>query len=287
MARFRVPLVVLEACRTATKFFAQETVAGALLRQGVGTVVAMGHAVHVDMARTLMEGFYGAIARGQSLGQSLQAGRNRLLAQPYRRVGRKAEAEGPDPPQVELHDWFVPQLYQGGADPVLLKKTPSRRKPRPQPMFKEFGLPPRAGFQGRGYELHRLERAILGHKVVVIHAPGGMGKTALAREAARWWTRTGMFPDGAVFVSFERTQSPEGLLVELGQALEGIEFLQREDKEQWLTEQFRSRRMLLVWDNYESALPSFRKGEPTPPEFARWASQWTERGTRILLSSVR
>ncbi len=30
MARFRVPLVVLEACRTATKFFAQDTVAGAL-----------------------------------------------------------------------------------------------------------------------------------------------------------------------------------------------------------------------------------------------------------------
>ncbi len=87
MARFHVPLVVLEACRTGTKFFTQETLASALLRKGVGTVVAMGHAVHVDMTRLLMEGFYGAIARGQRLGAALQAGRNRVLAAPSRRRG--------------------------------------------------------------------------------------------------------------------------------------------------------------------------------------------------------
>ena len=62
MARYNIPLVVLEACRTATKTFSQDTVAGALLRQGVGTVLAMGHAVHVDMTRELMAAFYQAIA---------------------------------------------------------------------------------------------------------------------------------------------------------------------------------------------------------------------------------
>ena len=53
MSGFNIPLVVLEACRTATKSFAQGTVAGALLRQGVGTVLAMGHAVHVDISSHL------------------------------------------------------------------------------------------------------------------------------------------------------------------------------------------------------------------------------------------
>jgi len=279
MARFRVPLVVLEACRTSAKFFAHDTLASALLRQGVGTVVAMSHSVHIDMTRLLMEGFYGAIARGQPLGPALQAGRNQVLASPSRRMGA-----GPDAPQVELEDWFVPQLYQGGEDPVLLSKKPSRRKAKPAPMCVGFPPAPRAGFQGRGRELHRLERAVLKHPAVVVHAPGGMGKTALAREAAQWWTRTGMFPDGAVFLSFERIASPEALLAALGEALEGVEFHKRDDKEQWLSEQLAKRRMLLVWDNYESALPKFAGGDATPPEYARWAEEWTRGNTRILLT---
>lgn len=279
MAGFDIPLVVLEACRSAEKISAQETVAGALLRQGVGTVVGMGHAVHVDMTRHLMVGFYGAIARGQSLGQALQAGRNQLMADQVRKMGA-----GPDATEVELQDWFVPQLYQGADDPVLLSKKPSRRKPEPEPPFEGFLDAPRAGFQGRGYALHNLERAVLHKRAVVVHGPGGMGKTALAREAAHWWTRTGMFPDGALFVSFERTPSPEALVNELGQMLEGIEFLKRQDKVAWLEEQFTKRRILLVWDNFESVLPAFNGDKPTPPEFGRWVGEWTRGGTRILLT---
>ncbi len=186
-----------------------------------------------------------------------------------------------------MQDWFVPQLYQGGVDPVLLSGKPKRRKARPVPPFEGFGDPPRAGFQGRGYELHRLERALLRNRVVVVHAPGGMGKTALVREAAHWWVRTGLFLDGAVFVSFERTQSPAALVNELGQALEGIDFLKRspEEKETWLGEEFDQRRMLMVWDNYESVLPSFNAKQPAPAEYARFARRWTERGTRILVTS--
>ena len=116
MARYNIPLVVLEACRTATKTFSQDTVAGALLRQGVGTVLAMGHAVHVDMTRELMEAFYQAIAAGAPLGEAVQAGRQRLYANMHRRTRIAADA-----PTVKLHDWFVPQLYQGGEDPQLLE----------------------------------------------------------------------------------------------------------------------------------------------------------------------
>jgi FAD/FMN-containing dehydrogenase len=52
----------------------------------------MGHAVHVDMTRELMSSFYDGIARGWSLGVSLQAGRNRLYANMHRRTRIAADA---------------------------------------------------------------------------------------------------------------------------------------------------------------------------------------------------
>lgn len=279
LSRFNIPLVVLEACRTATKSFAQDTVAGALLREGVGTVLAMGHAVHVDMTRELMAAFYAGVARGWPLGQSLQAARNQLYAKPQRRTRIAADA-----PTIELRDWFVPQLYQSGDDPQLLRKKPPRRKRRELPALIGFPPEPRAGFQGRGYELHRLERMLIAHRAVLIHAPGGMGKTALAREAAHWWTRTGMFPDGAVFVSLEGNPSPERLVKMVGEALEGTEFHRRKNGAAWIEDQLARRRMLLVWDNYESVLPAFNASRPTPPEFADLARRWTAGASRLLVT---
>lgn len=41
-----------------------------------------------------------------------------------------------------------------------------------------------------------MERTLLDHRVAVLHGFGDAGKTALAREAALWLTRTGMFPGG-------------------------------------------------------------------------------------------
>ncbi|MEM9276201.1 MAG: CHAT domain-containing protein, partial [Cyanobacteria bacterium P01_F01_bin.143] len=279
MARFRIPLVVLEACRTATKVLAQETVAGALLRQGVGTVVAMGHAVHVDMTCKLMGGFYSSIARGRSLGEALQAARNQIYADKHRRMRIT-----PDAPTIELNDWFVPQLYQSQDDPKLLTKKLTKRKNKSKLLFAGFINAPRAGFQGRGYELHRLERVIEQKRIVVIYAPGGMGKTALSREAALWWTQTGMFPDGAIFVSLEGNVSPQTLISKVGEALEGIKFHQRKNPADWLAKQLNKRQMLIIWDNYESVLPAFNEDQPTPPEFTELAEKWTAGSSRLLIT---
>ena len=120
--------------------------------------------------------------------------------------------------------------------------------------------------------------------MVVVHAPGGTGKTALVREAGHWWTRTGMFPDGAVFVSVEGNPSPQRLVGLVGEALEGPDFYQREDPAAWIEQQLAQRRMLLVWDNYESVLPAFNAGQPTPPEFAELARRWTSGQTRLLVT---
>jgi hypothetical protein len=67
-----------------------------------------------------------------------------------------------------------------------------------------FPRPPVHRFQGRARELHKLEQLFRAHRATSLHAMGGMGKTSLAGEAAAWWTRTGLFPDGACFLSFEQ-----------------------------------------------------------------------------------
>ena len=266
MARFRVPLVVLEACRTSTKTLARETVAGALVKQGVGSVVAMGHSVHVDMTRILMQSFYESIADGRAVGPALQAARNQVFATKARRQRITADA-----PTVDLQDWFVPQLYQAGDDPVLCEPTESRLSlresrasfaERKATLFHGFGPAPKAGFHGRGRELHRLERLLVRERAVVLHAPGGMGKTTISREAAHWWRRSGMFPDGAIFVSLEGNPSIDRLITETGVALEGHDFYKRPESErrEWIADQLADRRLLLVWDNFESVLPAFQSG---------------------------
>jgi tetratricopeptide (TPR) repeat protein len=261
MSRFDISLIILGAMRTSTKALARETVSAALLKQGIGSVVAMAYSVHVDMLRTLMGSFYESLAAGQSVGEALQAARNQVYTSRARRVRIAVDA-----PTVELRDWFVPQLYQSGADPVLLEKKSLRtRRKVAEPLFHAFGLAPKAGFHGRARELHRLERMLLQERVVVVHAPGGMGKTTIAREAASWWIRAGLFPDGAIFVSLEGNRSPEWLITQCGLALEGHDFYKRDDadKRQFLADEFAKRRLLIVWDNFESVLPAFQT-EPTP-----------------------
>ena len=91
---------------------------------------------------------------------------------------------------------------------------------------------------------------------------GGMGKTALAREAAFWWLHTRRF-EQAVFCSFEQQAGAERVIQLLGQALEGDEFSAHSTEEQWnrAVAGFRQQRVLLVWDNFESTLPQFQEGE--------------------------
>ncbi len=135
-------------------------------------------------------------------------------------------------------------------------KGPARREPE------GFPPPPAHLFHGRARELHQLERAFRSHRAVLLHAMGGMGKTSLSREAAYWWTRTGRFSDGACFVSFERGGGADMVVRALGTYLEGAAFeaLPNDDQYRRAKELFQEKRVLLVWDNFESVLPAFQEG---------------------------
>jgi tetratricopeptide (TPR) repeat protein len=264
LSRLQVPLVLLEACRGAQvsdkPVFG--AVAPALLQSGVGSVVAFSHSVHVAAATKLCERLYRELVAGRSIGEALEEARAALHAHRARWL-----ALGPDPETVELQDWIIPQLYQAGGDPELVPAGDLGDAPRPQADIELPGFPPepRYGFQGRARELLKLERALRAHPAALLHAGGGMGKTALAREAAHWWRRTGRFPF-ALFHSFEQGAGAEAVVrrlgANLGSAAEKEAFLRLSSDEQWrrAVALFHAQPVLLVWDNYESVLPAFASG---------------------------
>lgn len=268
LAKYEIPLVILEACRTSdVDAVAFRSVAPRLIEAGVGSVIAMSYAVHVEAAKILIERFYRELANGRTIGAAVEGGRAALLVNRDRWLKR-----GPGEKAVELTDWFLPQLYQRGNDLTLVTSTPKKRRQQPEdrkkraqvPTGQEVGAfprPPLYGFFGRARELYKLERAFRLDRAVLLHAMGGMGKTTLAGEAAAWLTETGLFPDGACFVSFERPTTAERVAQVLGTYLEGPEFVQRTEAEQLkdAVALFQSKRVLMVWDNYESVLPTFAR----------------------------
>ena len=268
LSRLRIPLVILEACRTSDlsdqPVFG--SVAPALLQSGVGSVVAFSHSIHIKAAKVLVENFYSELVSGMSVGQALSEARVQLRADRSRWL-----ALTPDPPTVKLQDWFVPQLYQVGPDLSLLasdvdleKEADAAAAPVLVSSWEDrlHGFPPEPNyrFHGRAQELLELGRAFGNHSAIVLSGGGGMGKTALSREAAAWWLRTGRFEE-AVFCSFEQVPSVDRAIQILGQALEGLEFGQRSAEEQRSASValFRTRPILLVWDNFESTLSKYQQ----------------------------
>jgi len=110
------------------------------------------------------------------------------------------------------------------------------------------------GFIGRARELLAIERAFRSHGVVALHGWGGAGKTALSAEAARWFTRTGLF-QAAVFVSFEFCQSADWVLAQIGRALVEDNFnVGQGDPAARIGAALAQTPALLIFDNFESAL---------------------------------
>ena len=431
LAQHHIPLVVLEACRSATvgKTAVFRSVAPRLIQAGVGSVLSMGHAVHVEAAKILLDRFYRELVRGTTIGHAVAQGRSALVSANARWI-----EYGPQGRTIALEDWFLPHLYQRGLDEPLLPREAAAQQPvRQYDLFlshnhndsarvealarrlvEKHGLrvwldkwecgpgkletqceagirdsrctvvvgsqaalnskwvaweiakhhelnperdrlipikfeplklpaeldellwidftdpaqdadnallltryirsgdaedarrrrgfrsppeagqpggfprPPQFGFQGRAKELYELERQFRRHRGIVLHAMGGMGKTALATEAAHWWTRSGLFRDGACFLSFEQFASAERVVQVLGGYCEGPKFDQRPAPEQRrrAIEFFQERDVLMVWDNFESVLPQFNDSRRSRREEAQTSAGTRSERDQSLLTSA-
>jgi tetratricopeptide (TPR) repeat protein len=216
---YGVPLVVLDACQTAQAVKdPQASVAAKLLEEGVGSVVAMSHSVLVETARRFVEPFYRALAEGERVGDAMLAGQEALYGDPYR---FKIMGAG----DLELQDWFVPVLYQDVDDPQLFSVRVGEAADRLAAKRRELKLgqlppPPEHTFVGRSRALLGLERLLEQENYAVVRGSGGLGKTALAVELARWLVRSGRF-ERAAFVSVEpqNVQDVRGVLDAIGRQL--------------------------------------------------------------------
>ena len=132
-------LVVLSACQSAAmdREDPMSGVAARLVHAGIPAVIAMTHSVLVSTAEQLFAEFYGSLFKGWPVAQSLDEARHALLFNPERGT-RLRGTDGREEVTLELHDWFLPALYQSGADRPLLSAadtggpTPQTRA-APQP----------------------------------------------------------------------------------------------------------------------------------------------------------
>ncbi|TKJ36587.1 hypothetical protein CEE37_15010 [candidate division LCP-89 bacterium B3_LCP] len=263
-----VPLMVLSACQSAKQEEANPyaSVAARLIRAGVGSVLAMNYSVLVTAATKFVEAFYGSLVKGLSVGQSVDEGRYALHSDERRyTITRHTEDGDLVEETVKLRDWHLPALYQQATDPVVFKsrKGAKRSEPKPKPLALTDhrvagGLPkePLHGFHGRAQELHKIQRALAERNVVVLHGFGGIGKTALAAEAGRWFYRTGRFPGGAAFVSFEHGGSLQQLCSWVGQAVSNDPnfAIGEGDPVERVADVLKENPALIILDNFESVL---------------------------------
>jgi predicted ATPase len=131
--------------------------------------------------------------------------------------------------------------------------APGLREQFPPPRAWAPGNLPRTRtrFFGRGRELEDIRRLLSGDApVVTLTGPGGVGKTRLAFEAAR--DLSGEFNDGAFFVSLAATPAAD-VAAALAQTLDVTEQA-GESPLDALRRQLESSQVLLVLDNFESAL---------------------------------
>ncbi len=292
----RVPLFVLEACQTA---MADEkvtaSVAARLLRAGVGSVLAMTHAVLVETARRFVGRFYERLAAGERIGTAMVVAEHYLLDDPYRgEVGGHGE--------LHLQDWFVPVLFQEKDGDLQLLQAGSSADPQAlatQRKTLEGDLPPvpAHGFVGRARELLVVQRRLRDERVLALLGEGGQGKTALAVECARWlldlrhvervaFATVEDLPDARVLLDRLGRQLVPGYSVAVAEGLGTEEERLRQARlpvERVLAE----RRVLLVVDNLESILPA--PDQPALPglgEMLALMRDLAEVGeTRLLLTS--
>ena len=274
-------LVVLSACQSAA-MDSKDPMSGCaarLVHAGIPAVIAMTHSVLVSTAEQLFAEFYCNLFMGRSVARSLDEARHDLLFNPRRGI-RLRGAGLAEEFKLDLHDWFLPALYQSGTDMALLRSEDGN-SPAPGPArLSNLPKPQPSGFFGRSRELWRIERAfgVEDCRRFSITGFGGQGKTALAQEAGRWLLRTGLF-QRVCMVSYAAYQGSDPVSMAVASMSTTFEqsLLDADAAQASLAET----PTLLILDNLETLA-----ADNTLGELLDAALYWSEAGaSRVLLTS--
>ncbi|RDE48755.1 MAG: CHAT domain-containing protein [Candidatus Accumulibacter meliphilus] len=294
LREYRIPIAVLNACQSAMINEQAEdafaSVATALLRAGVRSVVAMGYSLYVSGAKQFLPAFYRQLFLTGSVAEATRGGRQAMLAHPQRRG------------EIELQDWLVPVLYQ--QDPLQLEFAKQVRTGQPAPEPEPESKIPKAaqveasgaphGVIGRDSAVLELERASRRAPAgLLLHGLGGVGKTTLARGYIEWLAHTQGLPGKVIWQSFADVRSFGYVRNRLVEEIFGTDAMALPDEKKWpmLLQALRSQALLIVWDNFESASGAADAGVDSalPGEerqtLKQFLEQLRESKTKVLITS--
>jgi tetratricopeptide (TPR) repeat protein len=263
------------------------SLAQAVVNAGAAGVVAIRYSVYVVTAAQFVAELYGALARGRTLGEAVAWARGNLADEPNRRIAYDARP---------LQDWVVPvvwertplRLWPQTPEGPSLRITLEREAASAGALDRELPKPPDVGFFGRDETLYALDRAFDSHRIVLLHAFAGSGKTATAAEFARWYALTGGVDGPVLFTSFERRLPLARALDKIGEmfgsALErsGVLWGAANDaqRREIALSVLKQVPVLWIWDNVEP-ITGFPAGTP---------SEWSaaeQKELRDFLSDAR
>ena len=276
----RIPMMVLNACQSATHAEGSEdvfaSVATALLRAGVRSVVAMAYSLFVSGGRVFLPAFYRRLFETGNPSEAVRAGRQQMFQDK-----RRLSARGPYP----LEDWLVPVLYQLEAPVLPFAARAAAPEAAPGPALPEEARDSENpyGFIGRDGAILALERALRRRPAgILIHGLGGVGKTTLARGLLHWLGATSGLGEGVFWFTFQDIRTSEYVINRLVEGLFGTEAMTAPtaQKLEALIKTLKAHRVLIVWDNFESVsgIPGVIEGHLPPEDRAQLA---------ILLKGLR
>jgi hypothetical protein len=149
------------------------------------------------------------------------------------------------------------------------KRPPAWPESAARPKLGQLPPEPEHHFVGRSRQLLHLERLLQQEPYAVIRGSGGLGKTALATELARWLVQSGRF-QRAAFVSVEpqNVQDVKGVLHVIGRQLVPNYLVAQYGDDltakalQPIERALRDFPTVIVLDNMESVLPDAQGQNP-------------------------
>ena len=198
-----------------------------------------------------------------------------------RRLAERSDRPSPKGP-MPLADWAVPVHYARRDVRFAGLRTERRAEVSLDAMLDQLrvrgddgsqdALAPVGRFVGRDDLFYTLEVAARLQHVVVLHGPGGTGKTELAKAFGRWWRDTGGVdqPHWVIWHSFEPGVASfglDGLVDAIGTHVFDVRFsrLDPAEKRRLVTAVLTDHRLMLILDNLESVHSMPDPAAPTPP----------------------